>query len=395
MALGTSVRWLLAVVATVAATWLVVLVAPVVPGCTERYLCRWVGWRASDVGDLARFPREPVSRPERVRAIPRGVRAREPRVLRGGEARPLSIVLERTGTLAFVVERDGEVVWSWFADGYDPTRPVTSFSVAKSVASLLLGRLAATSSDLLRSPVTDAIPELRATDARYADVTLAHLASMRSGVRYRDHDLPWGDKPLSYYHPELRRIALRLPMTGEPGERFVYNTWNTVLLGIALERIAGASIAELTERELWHPLGAEHDASWSLDSERGGMAKMESGFNAAAVDFVKLGRLLLDGGRVGGDALLPPDYLRRVTTPDPALRVGDGLHYQLGWWLHVGESGEPWAIAAWGHLGQFVYAFPRQDVVVVRFGRRTGDVGGFADWGALLRDVAEQVAAAP
>jgi CubicO group peptidase (beta-lactamase class C family) len=388
-------RSLLVLAGAVAVLGLVALVAPVVPGCTERYLCRWVGWRASDVGDLDRFPRETVAAPDRARATPHGQRVHEPWVATGDGERALSSVLERSDSLAFLVEHQGDIVWSWFADGYDAVRPVTSFSVAKSVASLLLGRLADDATGGLRTPVIEAVPELVATDPGYADLTLAHLASMRSGIRYRDHDLPWGDKPLSYYHPELRRLATRLPLAGEPGNHFVYNTWNTVLLGMALERIAGASVADLTERELWGPLGAEHDASWSLDSVRDGMAKMESGFNAAPVDFLKLGRLLLDGGRVGGEAVLPTSYVRRVTTPDPASRVGDGLHYQLGWWLHVDGAGTPWAIAAWGHLGQFVVAFPRQDVVIVRFGRRTGDVGGFGAWDAMLRDVARQVAEAP
>jgi CubicO group peptidase (beta-lactamase class C family) len=395
MARRWCVRSFLVLAGAVVGFGLLALVAPRIPGCTERYLCRWIGWRASDVGDLERFPQATVAAPERAVATPRGRPVREPRVVTDEGERPLSEVLARTGTLAFLVEREGEIVWAWYAEGYDAARPVTSFSVAKSVASLLLGRLAGDAGTDLRTPVTEALPDLLSTDPGYADVTLADLASMRSGIRYRDHDLPWGDKPLSYYHPELRRLATRLPLVGPPGERFVYNTWNTVLLGMALERIGGGSIAELTERELWGPVGAEHDASWSLDSDRDGMAKMESGFNAAPVDFLKLGRLLLDGGRVDGAAVLFPAYLDRVTSPDPAARVGDGLHYQLGWWLHVDDAGTPWAIAAWGHLGQFIYAFPRRDVVIVRFGRRTGDVGGFAAWGALLRDVARQVAGAP
>lgn len=161
-----------------------------------------------------------------------------------------------------------------------------------------------------------------------------------------------------------------------------------------------APVAELTGRELWEPLGAERDASWSLDSERGGMAKMESGFNAAPVDFVKLGRLLLDEGRPrSGAPLLSPDYLRAVWTPDPALRVGDGLHYQLGWWLHTDaptnatpDTGAPWALAGWGHLGQLLYAFPAEDVVIVRFGREMGELRDFQAWGAVLRQVAAAAA---
>lgn len=368
------------------------LLAPHLPGCSERYGCRWYGWRASDVGDLERFPAAPVAAPVAARPIPDGTRIAEPRVEVGDDPVALGELLERSGTLAFLVEHDHEIVWSWYAPGYDRHTTVTSFSVAKSVASLLLARLAEPLPAGFGTPVTTFVPELRATDPGYDELTLAQLASMRSGIRYRDHDLPWGDKPLSYYHPELRRVALELPLVEAPGERFVYNTWNTVLLGVALERIGGAPVAELTSRELWRPLGAERAASWSLDSERDAMAKMESGFNAAPIDFVKLGRLLLDEGRAGersdGERLLSADYLTAVLEPEPALRVRDGLHYQLGWWLHVGPDGEPWAAAGWGHLGQLLYAFPEHDVVIVRFGRRMGIPGDFAAWGEVLRQVA-------
>lgn len=370
------------------------LLAPRVPGCSERYLCRWLGWRASDVGDLARFPAASVPAPEGARPTPVAPAVPEPVLALGGERVPLGALLERSGTLAFLVDRGGAIVWEWYAPGYDRTATVTSFSVAKSVASLLLERLARPLPEALDTPVVAFVPELLEIDPGYAELTLAQLASMRSGIRYRDHDLPWGDKPLSYYHPELRRLALELPLADEPGAEFEYNTWNTVLLGVALERLGSAPIAELTARELWRPLGAEADASWSLDSERGGMAKMESGFNAAPVDFAKLGRLLLDGGLVGGERLLSEAYLARVLEPDPALRVGDGLHYQLGWWLHTDEDdkdGEPWAVAGWGHLGQYLYAFPAEDVVVVRFGRESGELGRHRAWGDALRRVAAAV----
>lgn len=384
---------LIVVLAPVLAVGVVATVGPEALGCTERYLCRWAGWRASDVGDLARFPAAPVPAPAAARPTPDGPRLPTPRVTVGGETLPLPTLLERSGTLAFLVERGGEVVWEWYAPGRGRHVPETSFSVAKSVASLLLERVAAPLPEGLDIPVTASLPELLATDPGYADVRLQDLADMRSGIRYRDHDLPWGDKPLSYYHPELRRLAQRLPLAGPPGEDFVYNTWNTVLLGAALEPLGGAPVPELTARELWAPLGAEDDASWSLDSARGGMAKMESGFNASPVDLAKLGRLLLDGGRVGDTALLRPAYVEAVLRPDPALRVGDGLHYQLGWWLQVDPDGTPWAVAGWGHLGQFLYAFPAEDVVIVRYGREMGELGGSRAWGAVLRQVAGAAAA--
>lgn len=366
----------------------------ILPDCNDSYLCRWLRWRQSDVGDLARFPSEMIGPAADPRPVGDGARLENIVVTTGGVEQPLESVLERSGTLAFLVLHGDRLAYEFYAPGYDRYRTVTSFSVAKSVAGLLAGIAEGRGLFTLAAPLTGYLPELRERDPAFERIALADLLAMRSGIGYRDHDLFWGHKPQSYYHPELRRVALERRIAAPPGG-FVYNNWNPILLGLALERATGVSVASFTEAELWRPMGAERPASWSLDSQSDAMAKMESGFNAAPIDFARLGRLLLDRGRRGERQVVPEAFVARLWAPDEALRVREGLHYQGFWWLHVADDGQPWALAAWGHLGQFVYAFPQQDVVVVRFGRRLGEVGDFESWGALLRQVAGATGAAP
>lgn len=108
------------------------------------------------------------------------------------------------------------------------------------------------------------------------------------------------DDPVTDHVPDLRAQALeRTEVVEEPG-RLHYNNYNPLLLGLVLERATGVPVATYLERELWQPLGAEADASWSLDGERSGFEKLESGVNARAIDFARFGALYTAGaGQTG------------------------------------------------------------------------------------------------
>jgi len=95
-----------------------------------------------------------------------------------------------------------------------------------------------------------------------------------------------------------------------------YNNFDPPLLGLMLERATGMPVPEYLSLKLWQPLGMESSASWTIDSDAAGFAKMESGINARAVDFAKLGRLML---RPSKHAIL--------------VRHGSGNH--AIWWAEV------------------------------------------------------------
>jgi CubicO group peptidase (beta-lactamase class C family) len=99
---------------------------------------------------------------------------------------------------------------------------------------------------------------------------------------------PWADDTFSYYGVDLRDVALnRTRIDRPPGEEFRYNNYHPLLLGLVLERATGMSVSEYMATRLWQPLGAEADATWNLDSEGSGFEKMESGLNAAPVDYAR------------------------------------------------------------------------------------------------------------
>jgi CubicO group peptidase (beta-lactamase class C family) len=204
---------------------------------------------------------------------------------------------------------------------------------------------------------------------------------MTSGIRFEDSGLPNGDDALAYYFDDLRALAIeRTHIEEPPGARWHYVDYNPLLLGLVLERATHRRVADLLADWLWAPIGAEFDASWSLD-RADGFEKMESGINARPIDFAKLGRLFLEGGRWGGAQLVPPDWVEASTRPEadatavayPATFEQDyGLITHQRYWWRIARPDGSYAYGALGKHGQFVFVVPRDRLIVVRNGERSG-----------------------
>ncbi len=364
---------------------------------TDTYLGRFMAWKWSDIGDYRNFPSREVRKAPPVFNF---TQAEHPPdfssvtyTYRGRElTTSLANLLEASGTTAFIITQGDSLLYEGYFNGYGRDSVNTSFSVAKSITSLLAGAaLDEGSFASLQDPITDYLPELAETDERYRQITLEHLLSMKSGIAYQDHDLPWGDKPKAYYHPQLRELVTSRPVSEPPGQRWGYNTYNPILLGIALEHATGKSVPAYFEEKLWSRLGMEFDGSWSIDSEDDNLAKMESGINLRAIDMVKFGRLVLDNGSWNGQQVLSEEWIAQSIRIDPASHVpeiGSNIYYQYGWWIHAPNETQAYAVGGWGHLGQYLYIFPDKDVVMVRFGSRIGEVDA---WPRIFQELARQI----
>ncbi|MGX5656466.1 serine hydrolase domain-containing protein, partial [Geodermatophilus nigrescens] len=349
-------------------------------------IARALVWMDADVDDRLRFPALPVPAgddvlPLREGSLPDGVLDRV--TVPGSGEEDLDALLQRTETTAFVVLRGDEVLLESYGEGQSRESLQTSFSVAKSVLSTLVG-LAIERGYIgsLDDPVTTYVPELLDRDPRFAEVTLRHLVTMSSGLAYEEQGLPWSDDALTYYAPDLRALALTAEVEEPPGRTWLYDNYNPLLVGMVLERAVGEPVEEFAAEALWGPMGAEADASWSADSTASGFPKMESGFNARALDYARFGLLFAREGRAGDRQVVPADWVAEATARDTS---GDPAeHYQYWWWVDTEREGR---FSARGNKGQFVYVDPATDVVVVRTGREAV----LEDWTAVLRDVADRV----
>lgn len=390
-----------------AAGLLLVTAAVLLANYPAEYLRRLITYQVSDVNDYRIFPEraiQPAADPFRFKT-PADPTAEEARVqawfnqdpLTGGD---LESFLTGSGTQAFIVIQDDTVLYEKYFNGAQRDSIVTSFSAAKSFVSTLVG--IATAEGKIHSiddPITRYLPELLERDPRFAKITIRHLLNMSSGIQYVENGFINGDDALTYYYPDLHELALRkTSIAGEPGKTWLYNNYHPLLLGILLERATGMPVAQYLETKLWQPVGAEYPASWSLDSQQTAFEKMESGINARAIDFAKLGRLYLNGGNLDGLQILPEDWVRQATRMDPAVNraeyypewmdqpYGQVYHQSLWWGVQQGDGN--YGFAAQGNYGQEIFVSPEKRIIIVRNGERYGIKP--EEWLGLLMNFAKR-----
>ncbi|HEY3214100.1 MAG TPA: serine hydrolase [Actinomycetota bacterium] len=353
-------------------------------------MARAMIWMDADVGDQERFPSRPIRTGSEPSSLPAGSELVLPAPAVADAARSGSVdgFLRDTGTMAFLVVHEDRLVYERYFGGSDRQTLQTSFSVAKSALSTLIG--VAIDEGVIGSlddPVTTYLPELAERDARFERITLRHLVTMSSGLRYVEQSLPlpWGDDISTYYGTDLRDLALNgTHIERAPGEAWLYNNYNPLLLGMVLERATGMSVSEYISSRLWRPLGAEFDATWSLDSEGSGFEKMESGLNAAPADYARFGLLFLHGGEWNGARIVSDGWVRAATARDTSADPAE--HYQYFWWIDTERPGRFYAV---GNLGQYVYVAPDADAVIVRNGRDWGVE--HETWLAAFREIADRL----
>jgi CubicO group peptidase (beta-lactamase class C family) len=389
-------RWLRRLAATVAVLLVAVLAVYgwAWSSVDRSTIARALWWGDADVGDQYRFPSRLIRAGDEASPLPADGEAfvlSTPRGVDGGGG-SFDDFLGKTGTRAFLVLHQDRLVYERYFDGSDRRTRQTSFSVAKSFVSTLVG--IAIDQGFIKSvedPVTDYLPELAERDHRFEQITIRDLLTMSSGIRYWETDLPWpwADDTFTYYGVNLRDIALtRTRIERPPGQEWHYNNFHPLLLGLVLERATGMSVSQYMATRLWQPLGAERDATWNLDSNRSGFEKMESGINATAVDYARFGLLFLHGGEWNGRRIVSQDWVRAATgadtTTDPAEQ------YQYFWWVDLERPGRFYAL---GNLGQYIYVAPDADAIIVRNGRDWG-VDNHT-WLATFRDIADELADGP
>jgi CubicO group peptidase (beta-lactamase class C family) len=352
-------------------------------------IARAMLWREADVGDQYRFPARTIPAGDEASPLPAGDEIDPPAPPSGAEDdRAFDEFLRGTGTLGFVVLDDDLLVYERYFEGADRQTRQTSFSVAKSFVSTLIG--IAIDEGLIGSvtdPVTEYLPELSERDPRFERITLRDLLTMSSGIRYEEQSLPlpWGDDVDTYYGTDLRDLGLSATqIVRPPGQEWLYNNYNPLLLGLVLERATGTSVSDYMATKLWQPLGAEADATWSLDTEASGFEKMESGLNATPVDYARFGELFLLAGEWNGQRIVSEDWVREATAAD--VTTDPAGHYQYFWWI---DTQRPDRFYALGNFGQYIYVAPDAGAVIVRNGR---DWGAENDtWLSVFREVADQL----
>ncbi len=280
---------------------------------------------------------------------------------------------------ALLIVHDGKLRLERYGLGFDSHGRWTSFSVAKSITSTLVG--AALRDGAIRSmddKVSEYIPQMKGS--AYDDVSIRQLLTMTSGVRWNeDYADPNADVArFNNHQPEEGIDALvsymrRLPREVEAGTRWHYSTGETNLVGVLVGNAIKRPLADYLSEKIWAPAGMEQKATWILS--RTGREISGCCIQAATRDFARFGLFILNGARVDGQSIVPEGWLEQATTERTGTdKPTRGYGYQ--WWTYADGS-----FAARGIFGQGIFIDPKRRIVIA----------SNADWGGGASDpVAEE-----
>lgn len=274
----------------------------------------------------------------------------------------LSSTLEETESVAFVVVKNGQLLYEQYWDGYSDTSHSNSFSMAKSIATILTeiaieqGHISSWNEN-----VNTFIPELEGPYA--SELKLWHLSTMTAGLQWNEHYTnPFDITARAYYGNDIASLLYReVPVVNKPGEVYNYQSGAPQLLGLVLSNATGKTVSEFASEVLWSKIGAMQDASWHLDHENGNELTYCC-FNSNARDFARLGKLMLNYGNWDGTQILDSAFVAKAVQ-------GVGIDF-YGWSFWVYNDLNTPLFYFHGILGQYVIVYPEKDLVVCRLGKR-------------------------
>lgn len=263
---------------------------------------------------------------------------------------------------ALVIVHEGKVRLEKYGLDFNPGKRWTSFSVAKSFTSTLVG--AAVKDGYIKSiddNVSDYIPDLRGSV--YDDVTIKQLLTMTSGVKWNeDYADPKSDVALFDAHKAdpgvdvtvsyMRKLKREVP----PGTKWVYKTGETNLVGVLVSSATGKNLCDYLSEKIWRPFGMEMDANWLLGST--GHEISGCCIQASTRDYARFGLFMLGGGIADGKPVLPDGWITEATTKQiDTDRPEYGYGYQ--WW-----TWDDGTYMARGIFGQGIFIDPKRKLVI-------------------------------
>jgi CubicO group peptidase (beta-lactamase class C family) len=270
--------------------------------------------------------------------------------------------MARQNTAGLVIVQDGKIRLERYGLGFDAQGRWTSFSVAKSFTSTLVG--AAIQDGYISSledKVSRYIPDLRGS--AYDAVTVRQLLTMSSGIRWNeDYEDPNADvakfndaKPEAGVDATVSYMR-KLPRAHPPGEVWHYNTGETNLIGVLVSSATKKPLSEYLQERIWHPAGMAATATWlqgKTGHEIAGCC-----LQAATRDYARFGLFVLANGDADGRQIVPPDWFGQATQKQKDIgQAGRGYGFQ--WWTYDDGS-----FAAQGIFGQGIFIDPQRRLVI-------------------------------
>jgi len=288
-------------------------------------------------------------------------------------------------TRALVLVRGGVIVAAGYGAGITEQTPLLGWSMGKSLVAIMLGHLEnramVTAQDANLFPAWEA-------DQR-AEISLQNLLQMSSGLDFDETYAPGSDAThMLFVADSAAEVALASPLIHEPGAHFSYSSGTTNLLSLLVHQHLGASAqasVDFLYQELLVPLGMRHTV---LEPDPSGVFVGSSYIYASALDWARLGQLMLNEGELNGVNLLSPGWVRRASEPNSS---ANEPRYGYQFWLNGGGEALRWpdlpadAFAMMGNRQQVVMIIPSLDAVIVRLGWTQGEYPVSGNFSSLLQ----------
>lgn len=300
--------------------------------------------------------------------------------LGGGTQMTWDAAFEANYSDGVIVLHHGRVVYERYGGCLEPDGLHGAMSVTKSLTGLMAEALIAEGRLDEAAPVASVIPELEGS--AFGDATVRQVLEMTTALDYsEDYADPEADvwtysaagsaflKGPDYAGPRSTYEALEgIEKEGAHGDAFGYKTPNADLAGWLVARVTGQSLADHLSQTIWSRLGQRREGYYTVDAL--GTPFAGGGLNANLRDMARLGQMILDGGRVGDEQVVPEAAIARLRQGgDPAkfAKAGynlPGWSYQSQWWITHDDHG---SFSARGVHGQTIWINPRADMVIARF----------------------------
>ena len=276
----------------------------------------------------------------------------------GGKKFTINDYINTFKVAGLIVVKDDKILYENYNFGNDETSKWMSFSVTKSVTSMLIG--AAIKDGFIKSvndPVSTYVTDLNR--GNYSNVSIEDVLQMSSGIDWNeDYADPNSDVNIAsgFNDTKLYSYLNKLEVSNKPGTKFNYNTAESNVIGGIVRAATGQNLSTYLEKKIWQPFGMEFDAYWALDSdysqELGGCC-----INATLRDYARIGLFALKNGVLpDGRNTLPNDWMIKSTKPSPGFS-----YYGYQWWL-AGFGYKSYY--ADGIFGQFIWVDPDSKTVI-------------------------------
>ncbi len=312
------------------------------------------GYTSANIYDGKDFDTRKVQRGNKVSALPKAFMFNQIAL-----SDSLNKMLELTGSTSFMIVKNDSIVYEKYFSEHTETSRSNSFSMAKTITTLMV-EMAIEEGKIpgWETPVKKYLPWLQGP---YADaLTLRNLSNMTAGLDWSENYYnPFGITAEAYYGYNIEKTMHRVKVVDKPGQKFVYQSGATQLLGLCLRAATGKNLSDYASEKLWQPLGAEADATWHTD-DKNGTELNYCCFNAVTRDFARLGQIILHNGSWNGHKFVDSAFVATMRK-----MVHDSSYGQSLWLGHTGNV--KWCLFQ-GTLGQYIIVIPEKNILIIRTG---------------------------